>query len=59
MNEKQLAQEIINEAKHWTENQFTLTAGISSTSTSQHELRARMELIDHIKKTYQEMRENA
>lgn len=59
MNEKELAERIINEAQHWTENQFTLNSGIEATSTSHTQLRARMELVDHIKKTYQEMRENA
>jgi hypothetical protein len=60
MNEKELAERIIAEAKRWTENQFTLQAKDSlKDSVNLNEARARLTLIDHINKTLKEMRENA
>lgn len=60
MTEKELAEKIIAEAQRWTENQFTLQAGIPGTDAQTHnEAKARIELVEHIKQTYKEMRENA
>jgi hypothetical protein len=60
MNEEKLAEKIIAEAQRWTENQFTLQAGIpGNDSVSRNEAKARIELVEHIKTTYKEMRENA
>ena len=60
MTEKELAERIIDEAQSWTQKQFTLTPGVPGPdSASEHEARARIELIEHIKQTYKEMRENA
>jgi hypothetical protein len=60
MNEQQLADQIIAEAKRWTENQFTLQAKDSlKDSVNLTEAIARLKLIDHIKETLKEMRENA
>jgi tRNA(Ser,Leu) C12 N-acetylase TAN1 len=60
MNEKELAEKIIVEAQRWTESQYTLQVGIPfRDSTTQNEAKARIELIQHIKKTLKEMRENA
>jgi hypothetical protein len=60
MNEQQLAERIIAEAQRWTENQFTLQAGIPGMdSVSRNEAKARIELVEHIKNTYKEMRANA
>jgi hypothetical protein len=60
MNEKELAEQIIVEAQRWTQNQFTLQAGIPGMdSTSRNEAKARIELVEHIKQTLKEMREIA
>jgi hypothetical protein len=60
MNEKQLAEKIIEEAQRWTENQFTLQGSIpGNSSVSRNDAKARIELIEHIKQTYKETRENA
>jgi hypothetical protein len=60
MNEQKLADQIIAEAKRWTENQFTLQAKDSlKDSVNLTEAIARLKLIDHIKETLKEMRENA
>ena len=60
MNEQQLAERIIVEAQRWTQNQYTLQVGIPfRDSTTQNEAKARIELIQHIKQTLKEMRENA
>jgi hypothetical protein len=60
MTEKELAERIIDEAQNWTQKQFTLTPGVPGPdSASEHDARARIELIEHIKQTYKEMRENA
>jgi len=60
MNEKELAERIIDEAKRWTENQFTLQAKDSlKDSVNLTEAIARLKLIEHIKETLKEMRENA
>jgi tRNA(Ser,Leu) C12 N-acetylase TAN1 len=60
MNEKELAEKIIVEAQRWTESQYTLRVGIPfRDSTTQNEAKARIELIQHIKKTLKEMRVNA
>jgi hypothetical protein len=60
MNEQQLAEQIIAEAKRWTENQFTLQAKDSlKDSVNLTEAIARLKLIEHIKETLKEMRENA
>jgi hypothetical protein len=60
MNEKQLAEQIIAEAQRWTQNQYTLQVGIPfRDSTTENEAKARIELIQHIKQTLKEMRENA
>jgi hypothetical protein len=60
MNEKQLAEQIIVEAQRWTQNQYTLQVGIPfRDSTTENEAKARIELIQHIKQTLKEMRENA
>jgi hypothetical protein len=60
MNEKELAERIIAEAQRWTQNQYTLQVGIPfRDSTTQNEAKARIELIQHIKQTLKEMRENA
>jgi len=60
MTETELAEQIIEEAQRWTQKQFTLTPGVPGTdSTSEHDARARIELIEHIKQTYKEMREIA
>jgi len=58
MNEKELAERIIVEAQRWTENQYTMQVGIPfRDSTTENEAKARIELIQHIKKTLKEMRE--
>jgi hypothetical protein len=60
MTETELAEKIIEEAQRWTQKQFTLTPGVPGTDpASEHDARARIELIEHIKQTYKEMRENA
>lgn len=60
MSEAELAQRIIDEAQRWTEKQYTLTPGVPGTrQTSEQEAKVRIELIQHIKQTYKEMRENA
>jgi hypothetical protein len=60
MNEQELAERIIVEAQRWTQNQYTLQVGIPfRDSTTQNEAKARIELIQHIKQTLKEMRENA
>jgi len=60
MREQELAERIIEEAQRWTESQFTLqglTPG--NDSVSRNDAKARIELIEHIKQTYKEMRANA
>ena len=60
MNEQRLAEQIIVEAQRWTQNQYTLQVGIPfRDSTTENEAKARIELIQHIKQTLKEMRENA
>lgn len=60
MSEQELAERIIAEAQRWTEIQFTLQAGIPGMdSASRNEAKARIELVEHIKNTYKEMRANA
>jgi hypothetical protein len=60
VNEKDLAERIIAEAQRWTENQFTLQDGVPGmTAQTRNEAKARIELIEHIKNTYKEMREIA
>jgi hypothetical protein len=60
MNEQELADRIIAEAKRWTENQFTLQAKDSlKDSVNLTEAIARLKLIEHIKETLKEMRANA
>jgi hypothetical protein len=60
MNEQELAESIIAEAQRWTQNQYTLQVGIPfRDSTTENEAKARIELIQHIKQTLKEMRENA
>lgn len=60
MNEQQIAERIIAEAQRWTENQYTLQVGIPfRDSITENEAKARIELIQHIKQTLKEMRENA
>jgi hypothetical protein len=60
MNEQELAERIIVEAQRWTQNQYTLQVGIPfRDSTTENEAKARIELIQHIKQTLKEMRENA
>jgi hypothetical protein len=60
MNEQELAEQIIAEAQRWTQNQYTLQVGIPfRDSTIENEAKARIELIQHIKQTLKEMRENA
>jgi hypothetical protein len=60
MNEQELAERIIAEAKRWTESQFTLQAKDSlKDSVNLTEAVARLKLIDHIKQTLKEMREIA
>jgi len=60
MNEQELAQKIIDNAKHWTETQYTTNSGIVGTDAYyRNQAKARLELLDHIKKTFIEMRENA
>jgi hypothetical protein len=60
MNEQELAERIIAEAQRWTQNQYTLQVGIPfRDSTTENEAKARIELIQHIKQTLKEMRENA
>lgn len=60
MTEKELAEKIIDEAQNWTQKQFTLKPGVPGTdSASEHDARVRIELIQHIKETYKEMREDA
>jgi hypothetical protein len=60
MNEQELAEQIIAEAKRWTENQFTLQAKHSfKDAVNLTEAKARLELIEHIKQTLKEMRANA
>jgi hypothetical protein len=60
MKEQELAEKIIEEAQRWTQKQFTLTPGVPGKDlASEHDARARIELIEHIKQTYKEMRENA
>jgi hypothetical protein len=60
MNEQELAERIIVEAQRWTENQFTLQDGVPGmTAQTRNEAKARIELIEHIKQTLKETRENA
>jgi hypothetical protein len=60
MSERELAERIIAEAQRWTESQFTLQAGIPGMdSQTRNEAKARIELVEHIKQTYKEMREIA
>jgi hypothetical protein len=60
MNEQELAEQIIAEAQRWTEIQFTLQEGVPGmTAQTRNEAKARIELIEHIKQTYKEMRANA
>jgi hypothetical protein len=60
MREHELAERIIEEAQRWTERQFTMASAVPGTDiASEHEAKARVELIQHIKQTYKEMRENA
>jgi hypothetical protein len=60
VNEQELAERIIAEAKRWTESQFTLQAKDSlKDSVNLTEAVARLKLIDHIKQTLKEMREIA
>jgi hypothetical protein len=60
VNEKELAERIIAEAQRWTETQFTLQDGVPGmTAQTRNEAKARIELIEHIKHTYKEMRQNA
>ena len=60
VNEQELADRIIAEAQKWTETQFTLQDGVPGmTAQTRNEAKARIELIEHIKHTYKEMRENA
>ena len=60
MNEHEIAERIIVEAQRWTENQYTLQVGIPfRDSTTENEAKARIELIQHIKKTLKEMRAKA
>ena len=60
MNEKELAERIIVEAQKWTEAQFTLQDGVPGmTAQTRNEAKARIELIEHIKQTLKETRENA
>ena len=60
MNEQELAEQIIAEAKRWTENQFTLQAKDSlKDSVNLTEAVARLKLIEHIKEILKEMRANA
>jgi hypothetical protein len=60
MNEHEIAERIIVEAQRWTEKQYTLQVGIPfRDSTTENEAKARIELIQHIKKTLKEMRANA
>ena len=59
MTEPELAERIIEEAQRWTQKQFTLKPGVPGTDlSSEQEARARIELVEHIKQTYKEMREN-
>jgi purine-nucleoside phosphorylase len=60
MNDKELAQKIIDEAKHWTEMQYNIKAGIvGAEAYYRNQAQARLELLEHIKETFIEMRENA
>jgi hypothetical protein len=60
MSERELAERIIAEAQRWTESQFTLQAGIPGMDSAiRNEAKARIELVEHIKQTYKEMREIA
>jgi hypothetical protein len=60
MTEQELAQKIIDEAKHWTEVQYTTKGGLVGTDVYfRNQAQARLELLDHIKKTFIETRENA
>jgi hypothetical protein len=60
VNERELAERIIAEAQRWTETQFTLQDGVPGmTAQTRNEAKARIELIQHIKQTLKEMRENA
>jgi hypothetical protein len=60
VSEKELAERIIAEAQRWTESQFTLQGAIpGNDSVSRNDAKARIELVEHIKQTYKEMRENA
>jgi hypothetical protein len=60
MNEHEIAERIIVEAQRWTEKQYTLQVGIPfRDSTTENEAKARIELVEHIKSTYKEMRANA
>lgn len=60
MKQAELADRIIQEAQRWTELQYTLQVGIPfRDSTTENEAKARIELIQHIKQTLKEMRENA
>jgi hypothetical protein len=60
MTEQELAQKIIDEAKHWTEVQYTAKSNvIGGNAYYRNQAQARLELLDHIKKTFIEMRSNA
>ena len=60
MTEQELIQLIIMESKRWLEEQYTLKADIvGSQAFYFNQAKARMELLDHIKATFQEREENA
>jgi purine-nucleoside phosphorylase len=60
MTEQELAQKIIDEAKHWTEVQYTSKSNLTgSDAFYRNQVTARLELLDHIKSTFIEMRSNA
>lgn len=60
MTEQELAQKIIDEAKHWTEVQYTAKGGLPGTDVYfRNQAQARLELLNYIKETFIEKRENA
>jgi hypothetical protein len=60
MKEKELAQEIIDQAKAWADEQYAIKGGHPGTDLYfKNKHRAMTELINHIEQTYIEQRENA
>jgi len=58
MTEQELIQLVIIESKRWVETQYTLKADITGSEAYYfNQAKARMELLDYIKATFQEREE--